>query len=484
MKKYNRSVIGALVLLILLSACNKKGSDYTTPVYPDYTFPAQVSVSFPKSPEEDKKEDEDKDGKDDKDDKEEEEKKKPLPDLQFNIDNRLMRIWNQVPLPYQSEYDSVDLHIAVTSEAVVKIINEQTGKTTVYGKKRDKERIDLSGGRAKVVIEMEERPTLTYSLRLQTYGYDPDKFTWQLEEQQLPVAAESAKVFDFNGQKYWLASTQEGEVSLWRFDTLTLNFDRLPSELPSDIDTRSLYTDKAGTVWALTKGGLLMYSKDLLSWTSHETDGVVLTQMVGEATVMSGENLLLATGHAADEPHYCTYKITADGVENVGQVPEGFPVTGGYVYTYSEAGTTSTSIMSGLMADGQPASKSYFLSGSTLWGLIPYQKEESPLPQQGGLFMQTANKTELFVVGGVYAEPQSGTIIKRSVDRGINWSLLPNQAVTNGTFDARHSASGMALGSGDLLRLIVMGGIVNGQAGRDIWVGQLDTTGGIINSFE
>ena len=111
MKKY-RWIVGCTTLvLLILSGCRKDSTRYEPPVNPGVTFPAEITASFPAP---------------------KEEGKKALPDLNFHIDNRAMRIWNKIPLPYQSHFDSLDLKMVVTSAAVIKVLNEQTKHVTVY----------------------------------------------------------------------------------------------------------------------------------------------------------------------------------------------------------------------------------------------------------------------------------------------------------------------------------------------------------------
>ena len=126
MRRYKWYVVGATLILtaLLFSACRKDNGPHTTPIYTEYTYPASIKASFPKPKQKEEK------------DKDKKEEVKGLPNLDFNIDNRAMRVWNKIPLPYQSKFDSLDLTIAVTSEAVVKIINETTQKVTVYASNR------------------------------------------------------------------------------------------------------------------------------------------------------------------------------------------------------------------------------------------------------------------------------------------------------------------------------------------------------------
>lgn len=463
-----------MLMALLFSACRKDNGPRTTPAYTEYTFPVSVKATFPKP---EKKEGE----------KEKDKEVKGLPDLDFNIDNRAMRIWNKVPLPYQSKFDSLDLTIAVTSEATVKIINETTQKVTEYLATRKAQRIDATGGKLKISVELEKKPTIVYDLRVLTYGYDPNKFTWTKEEASLPVAAEEASVVSFNGETYWMARLEDGSSKLFLYGFKDSTFTPVEGvDIPTGLNPSSIVVEKGMKAWAITKEQKLYSSKDLKSWQPHDTGAVKVSQLIGEATTIDGKNNLLAIGHKEGSEDYRTYTITARGLEAQKIVPSGFPVEGAYVYSYSQDGITAITLYSGLMDNGQPATKSYFLSGTLEWGKTPYQKEEKVkvLPNRGGLFLQTDKEAELLLIGGLYGEKdQPSGDIKRSSDKGITWTVLPNQTTVGGDLLPRYSASGIAHGSDKSLNIYLLGGIIEGVASQEIWHGHLDTTGGIINSF-
>ena len=190
-----------------------------------------------------------------------------------------MRIWNKVPLPYQSHYDSLDLDMKVTSEAVVRILNEETKKVAVYNPRKKINRIDATGGKFRISIEIKGKPTLTYNMRIMTYGYNPDKFTWVKESTQLPIAAEEAKTFTLGDTQYWLARTSDGGGKLYSYTNTT--FTEVADEaLPVMLLPTTLIVDSKGLVWVLDKAGALYKSRDLKSWTKHPVGSVVLTQLV------------------------------------------------------------------------------------------------------------------------------------------------------------------------------------------------------------
>lgn len=471
MKKYIWCVT-VVALILSLSACKKENGTRTVPVYTQYTFPASVKVTFPKSTikEGDK------------------EKTVQLPDLSFNIDNRAMRVWNKVPLPFESKYDSIDISIAVTSEAVVQILNERTQKVTVYQANRKAQRIDATGGKLKVSVAIENKPKLTYDLRILTYGYDPDKFTWSMNSGTLPIEAEEAKVIKHRDNDYWIARLQDGTSELYQLDINSCTFTKVADAvLPQGLIASNVLVDKSNKVWGITQSGELYSSNDLKMWQTHTQGNATLTQLVGEATIMDGTTKLLAIGHPTNSDiyyTYYTYTISANGVEQVGSLPKQFPVKEAYTYTHTQDGVSATTIYSGMTADDQPAHKNYFLSGSIQWGETPYQGESSQLPYSGGLFLHTGKDTELFVVGGMYEDGKPSNTIKRSVDKGVTWTTLPNQTVAEGTFGPRHHASGVALGYDKSLQIFIFGGMIDNQPSKEIWLGHLDTTGGIINSFE
>lgn len=460
MKKY-RWIVGCTTLvLLILSGCRKDSTRYEPPVNPGVTFPAEITASFPAP---------------------KEEGKKALPDLNFHIDNRAMRIWNKIPLPYQSHFDSLDLKMVVTSAAVIKVLNEQTKHVTVYDARKKSNRIDMTGGKLRISIEIEEKPTLNYEMRIMTYGYNPDKFTWKKESAQLPVAADEAKVFDFKGTQYWLARTSNDTSKLYSYANAT--FTEISGvTLPVALRPTTLIIDSKGTAWIVDKAGALYKSTDLKSWTKHATGTAILTQLVGETNKLSGELVFTAIGREGGK--YSSFEITQSSTVNRGELPSIFPVSEAFVYTYSYSGASSTTLFGGKTADGSAAPKSFFLSASDKWGVTPYQGDQQPLPMSGGLYLRTAKDSELFVIGGSYPKTGVSNLIKRSVDRGITWTALPEQELPTGAFLARHHASGFTTGSGDLLQVYIFGGVINGQPSQEIWHGLLDTTGGIINNWE
>lgn len=460
MKRY-RWIVGCAVLtLLVLSGCRKDTARYEPPVNPSFTFPGHIAASFPKP---------------------KEEGAKALPNLDFHIDNRVMRIWNKVSLPYQSHYDSLDLDMKVTSEAVVRILNEETKKVAVYNPRKKLNRIDATGGKFRISIEIKGKPTLTYNMRIMTYGYNPDKFTWVKESTQLPIAAEEAKTFTLGDTQYWLARTSDGGSKLYSYTNTTFT-EVAGVALPKMLLPTTLIVDSKGLVWVLDKAGALYKSRDLKSWTKHPVGSVVLTQLVGETNKLDNQLVFTAIGREGDT--YASYEITASGIEKKGNVPSGFPVTEAFVYTYNYSGATSTTLFGGKTAKGDAAPKSFFLSGSDKWGVTPYQTADQPLPMSGGLYLRTGNDSEIFVIGGTYPKTGDSNSIKRSVDRGITWKVLPEQELPNGAFLARHHASGYATGSGNQLQVYIFGGIINGKPSQEIWHGLLDTTGGIINNWE
>lgn len=461
MKKYTWLVGCIAIAVILFSACQKSEKKYTRPVYPNATFPSLVTVSFPKQ-----------------------EKDKKLPDLAFHIDNQKMRIWNKEPLPYESKYDSIDIKIAVTSEATVKILNEQTNKVVTYTATRDKERIEAKGGKLKVRIELEGSPTLVYDLRLLTYGYNPNKYTWEKENIETPVAATDARYFEFQGLGYWLAALADGSSKLYRFDYHDLSFTDLSEYvLPERALTNSLYIDRSNTAWLIAQDGKLFKSIGLDRWEQHNTDGVILTNVIGETTLIDGEKVFIAVGHPSDSDTYYDYYITSEGINRGNELPLEFPVKDAYVHKYKQAETISVTVFSGITKDGVPATRSFFLSGAKRWGETPYQ-DKSKLTMKGGLFLRTANPSELFVVGGIYPDGKAYSTIMRSNDKGISWAKLPEQNIPDGTFSPRHHASGLAVGTGATLQLFILGGVIESTPSQEIWHSFLDTTGGIINSYE
>lgn len=465
MNRYRWIVSCSLLVFLTLAGCRKDTARYQPPVNPNFTFPGLITASFPTP---------------------KEEGAKALPDLNFHIDNRAMRIWNKMPLPYQSQYDSLDLEMKVTSEAVITILNQETKKRTVYDARKRYNRIDATGGKFIISIEIEDRPTLNYEMRVLTYGYNPDKFTWVKENTQLPIAAKRAKIFNFNGAQYWMARTSDGTTNttkLYSYSGLTFT-EVAGTTLPAALLPNTLVVDSKNVAWVLDDSGVLYKSSDLKSWSIHPTNGTILTQIVGEVHKLDGQIAFTAIGHEAGA--YASYEVNeSGGVVNKGFLPiDYFPVSEAFVYTYSYSGASSTTLYGGMTKSTTAAPKSFFLSGSDKWGITPYQTDKQPLPMSGGLYIRTDNDLEIFVIGGTYPESGHSNLIKRSANRGITWSELPEQELPTGAFLARHHASGYATGSDSNLQIYIFGGIINNQPSQEIWHGFLDTTGGIINNWE
>lgn len=455
-------LIGIFVVAMgLLSSCQKDSGRYNRPLYPNIAFPSEVTTAFPK-PKEGKK----------------------LPEVKFHIDNRKMRIWNQVPLPYQSHYDSVEIKIVANSTAIIRILNEQTKAVTLYTETRELQKIDMTGGKLKIMVETEGKSTLIYDFRLLTYGYDPNKYTWKKEEAKAPIPAIRSQYFEYNEVGYWLGTLADGNSYLYRFTPATISFEEVASaKLPRDLMPASITKDSSNTVWALTTDGKLFKTKNLNNWEQHNTDNVALTQLVGETTMLNGQLLFSAIGRSATDDTYHSYSITSEGVSEGEALPEGFPVKEAFVHMQKQNNTSSATLYGGVTSKGTAATKSFFLSGGARWGETPYQKK-SVLPKEGGLFLRTGLPNELFVVGGTYPDGKTTNTIMKSNDKGITWAKLPEQNLPDGAFVARHHASGVALGSNAALQIYIIGGIISGEPSQEIWHGFLDTTGGIINSYE
>lgn len=82
----------------------------------------------------------------------------------------------------------------------------------------------------KLIIAKQDAPTITYDLRLLTYGYNPQKFTWEKLDATLPVASDDATVLEANGNTYWLTKNSSTKaLELYQLIPTTLTFTKVPS---------------------------------------------------------------------------------------------------------------------------------------------------------------------------------------------------------------------------------------------------------------
>lgn len=454
-------VVSLLALTILLMSCNDNKDRPRYPRNTEHLTPAFVKVRFPADVK--------------------------LPEVIFSIDNKKMRIYNSTYLPYQSEYDSVYLELMVSTEATIRILNETTNQTTLYDFD-DKKKIDLTGGRLRIAIEMKDRPTAVYDFRMLTYGYDPSRLTWKKQSTQLPFASTESRIVELSGRRYWLAVEESGVGHLYEIKGAeVMTFEEVVSaQLPANFDPQSVFLDHLGKAWGMTHDGDLYQSLDLISWVEVPLGGHKLSMLITD----NEQNEALPARISAvtyDETNtYYSCQIS-EGTFDLGQcLHEEFPVRHAYVYSYKIGGTLHSNILGGTMKGGQAAPRSFFTSDGQKWGITPYSNREKgqELPMSGGLFFRDENIADLYVVGGIYPDGKASSTIKRSQDRGVTWSELSKEQAPGEEFAERYNASGFAVGSGSAMHFYILGGVIQGKPSREIWHGWLDTSQGIINGFE
>lgn len=459
-----RSIIAVVASLLastfLLISCNNDNQERVYPRNTEHTTPGAVQVRFPKGSE--------------------------LPDLAFSIDNQKMRIYNSSYLPFESNVDSAYLEMIVSTEATVRILNQTTQKTIVY--KGDTSKIDLTGGKLKISIEMKERPTVVYDFRLLTYGYDPFKFTWKKQSNTLPFASMESQVIEHEGKRFWIAFDEEKVGKVYEIEgTMDLTFkEKTSAILPEGFIPRSVINDHLNNYWGLTRDGMLYKSSDLMTWTLVDLAGHKLSTLIADVE-QNKEKPANITGVSFDaEGNYHSCNIKDGVVTVVGQLNENFPVKDAYVYSYSIAGTMHAYILGGIMKNGKAAPRSFFTSDGVNWGITPYISSEKgqDLPMTGGLYLRDQNLADLYVLGGLYPDNKVSSTIKRSKNRGVTWAELSKEQTPNEEFAARYNASGFKIGSSNQIQFYILGGVINGTPSREIWHGWLDTTAGIINSFD
>lgn len=465
--------LGALLLVMLLGACNERGGQSRRPVYTQHTAPSKVTISFAEA--------------------------KTLPSLSMRIDHRKKRIYNASYLPYESTVDSAYLKMVLTSEATITLHNLTTGKHTQYHP-TDTGKVDLTGGRLRLVIEIPKEPTLSYDVRLLTYGYDPLRYTWaKLPETTLPLidgqVAEEAQVLRYaKGQGrayYWLAKAGR-KVELRSVDH---NEAGIVFGEGMEIDTAEPLSPRTAIelhdkYWALGERGTLHSSTDLKVWHPLPVEGYQLTQILGEVSTRKSEGASIsAIAEQRADRHFYILKLSLEGkVLRATELPAGkqdFPVREAFVHAYREGGLYKHNIMSGLTALGKPSSVAFFTSDGEHWGRMPYVKEgEQQLPESGALFLSDPEMKEIFVLGGVMKGTPTA-MMKKSEDHGVTWKELTKEQAPGVAFHPLYNASGLVFknSAGDPT-FYIFGGKVDGEWTTQIWHGELDRSKGIINAFE
>lgn len=457
-------VLLLVIVLVASTACNRRSRQMVRPAYVGLNNPSFVQIEFPKE--------------------------KKLEAVQMHIDNRKMRIWNSQYLPYGTKVDSVYLNMGISNQLKVTLYNETTGKRVENWDSGARKKIDLTGGKLLITIEKSESPTLTYQLRLMTYGYDPSHLSWELHQERLPVKSDDAIVLARGEERFWLTKVPVGAgLKLFRIASVKpFAFEEVQTaQVPSGLQPRSILKDHEGCFWGLTNNDELYYSRDLIDWQKKDLGSVRLTMLISDSESDDELPLITAIGYEVAQPNrFFTFSIEEGGVEKGTPLETDFPVREAYVYTYNVAGSTHSYIFSGFASNGKPATASFFTSDGVNWGKVPYGNAGTEtLPVSRGLFLNPYNNKGLFVVGGLNSQGETVNKILVSHNRGNTWQELTKELAPDKDFRGRYGASGIITEYvGGMPQFYIFGGNIDGAPTDEIWHGWLDTRGGIINSFE
>lgn len=448
----------AIGFVTLFTSCNEnRGSISAPPSLTDFHTPGLVSIRFPKG--------------------------SKLPTETYNIDNIRKLIYNERPYPYQSKFDSAYLNMAVSTESKVRITNELTKKSIDWSV-RDTGKIDVSGGKLLVEVSRKGYNPIVYKMRLQIYGYNPDKLTWKKVASGLPIASEDGHIFSIEGEKCWMTRLGK-KVNLYQVKDLDKGeFLLMRGVYPEGLRPKTLVKDKQGKFWALDDEGFLHHAESsIANWAKIETGSVRLTGLLYDiSTEDDTRTVLAAIGHSLDTPDvYHTYKVSRGKVEAISELDPPMPVRNSYIYLYETAGQTNANIIGGVNKLGNAVNANYFTSDGLRWGKMPYSGKGFSTPMEGALYLRQGNS--IFIVGGKYDKVGVQSKMYKSLDRGLTWVELSKEQDPGQEFKPRVGVSGILEGTETAPKFYLLGGVVDGVPTKDLWQGFLDTTGGIINSI-
>ena len=462
LKYYN--IAGTLLLLACMSllgtSCQNRNQQVVNPWYSGHYHPKYVQFTL-----------DNKKGK----------------KVEMQIDHMRKRIYNTVPLPYGTKLDSAYLEVIMSNQldAVLRNVSKETEKAFSSS---DTGKINIEGGRLALIISRKDLPTLTYDIRIMSYGYDPDKLTWDERTSTAPTGVVEAKVVEHNSLHYYITRDAGGAGKLYQVDLASTSFVAQEANLPVGLLPKTLYNDHRGNAWLLDEQGQLFSSADLKTWENKTPEGVRLTQILNDQELNPDKpTSLSAIGTPQNEGD--TYYIYSGAVGSMKQheaIPNGFPVRDAFVYNYIISGTQHSNILGGIQANGQPTELSFFTSDGVHWGKTPYRYSSSSVPDTGGLFIQRREGQQIMLVGGLYSKEGISNNIKISEDRGITWKSLEKSQLPGKEFTPRINIAGTSVvDANNVEHIYLIGGVLSGdRSTQEVWHGYLDTTGGIINSFE
>lgn len=457
-KFYTNSVIAFLPILIaLLSSCGKSSAGYVgVPLYTNALTPTVVKVRFPDAAK--------------------------LPTLDYNIDNINKLIYNSTPYAYETAFDSAYLTMVVSTDCKVSITNELT-KKVISWTARDTGKIEVKGGKLLIEVSRGSKTPVTYKMRMQIYGYNPNKYTWKRSTGLLPTTSEDGHVFTHNGQQYWL-SRLGNTMSLYSITDIDKGvFAAVSATLPAALRPKTMVDDTRGGHWVLDDAGKVHYSDNLTAWEEVATGDADITGLLYQLSDASDSEVIIsAIGHpTGDTSTYYTYTVSRTSTEKHNKIDDGAPVRNFYTYVYTRAGATNANIIGGIDKDGKPIKANYFTSDGIHWGVMPYIGADFSTPSGGALYLRLDNS--ITTVAGEYKGTAQNKIY-RSQNRGLSWVELSKEEEPGSDFTARTGVSGTVLQDGEDVIYYLFGGLVDGKATSEYWKGYLDKTGGIINSIK
>ena len=414
--------------------------------------------------------------------------------VDFSIDNNKMRIFNETPLPYGTELDSAYLTAYLSNQVPITLTNLETG--TQKWMPGDSAKISVKGGRLTLEINRDKHPSVTYDLRIMSYGYDPDKLTWSDLGDILPIRAETGKILEKDGRIRYLGRTgQESRLYAVSVDPAVTFTPVAGAAVPSGLRPETVIEDIHGRYWALADNGSLYSSKDLSSWIlSYDVSatGEPVYELLGDnsKTGSTAASITAVTRTPGAAETYLIRTLLTDaegrftGFGPSAEVPEAFPVRDAFIFSYTVSGTRHSATYGGTDAEGNPSPKSYFTSDGLNWAETPLSSAADVVPATGGLFLlDPTDPNHLILIGGTYADGASAKI-KVSNDRGLAWSELSQEQSPGTDFTARTMAAGILLEDANGTdHVYIFGGLIGGVPSSDVWHGYLDKTGGIINAF-
>lgn len=454
-KKIKRLALGLAAVVFVLTSCDQTPNRVVNPKYIDYTIPARLRIAL---------------------------KGKPThQDVEYHIDHINHRIYNTQYLPYGTKLDSAYLKMILSSNVKVDILNKTTNKTTNWTS-ADTGKIDISGGKLVLTMQISEKISKQYDLRILSYGYDPNKLTWKKTDKVLPKAFSDIKVIRHSDRQYLIGQVgRTSELySISSYDPFVLAPEM--ASIPFGLMPHSIVVTRAGSAWGISDSGKLYQSEDLRTWTLVNAPTVKCTMVLFEPlkeTSASGRMVVVG-----EENGKYSFYVAGRSTLTKGQlIPEGFPIRGAYVHDYMVSGVSSAVVLGGTQASGESVKNSFFTSDGISWAPTPYSSGKVKVPMSGGAFLSSSNGRRLFLIGGLYPSGTHHSPLKVSDDNGLTWTDLTKDKTLGDELIQRVNAAGVIETTADGDVMYVIGGTVNGTPTREIWRGWLDKSGGIINAF-